>query len=126
MPPSKPQRSSLVIAAAAAFATYFCMYAFRKPFTAATFQDQAIWGWKFKNVLIISQLAGYMLSKMIGVKVISEMRSDRRARTIIGLILAAELALVGFAFGPAEWKVVNCKSRFGICTNVSVEVDKRA
>lgn len=105
MPAKKPQSSSLVIDAAAAFATYFCMYAFRKPFNAATFEGQSIWGQNFKNVLIVSQLAGYMLSKMIGVKVISEMRSDRRARTIIGLILAAELALVGFAVGPAEWKV---------------------
>jgi hypothetical protein len=105
MPASKPQPSSLVIAAAAAFATYFCMYAFRKPFTAATFEGLSIWGRNLKTVLIVSQLAGYMLSKMIGIKVISEMRSDRRATTIIALILAAELALVGFAFGPAEWKV---------------------
>jgi hypothetical protein len=106
MPASKPQSSNLVIAAGAAFATYFCMYAFRKPFNAATFADQSIWGQNFKTVLIVSQLAGYMLSKMIGIKVISEMRSDRRAGAIIGLILAAEMALVGFAFGPAEWKVV--------------------
>jgi hypothetical protein len=105
MPASKPQPSSLTVAAAAAFATYFCMYAFRKPFNAATFPDQLIWGVEFKKVLIASQLAGYTLSKMIGVKVISEMRSDRRAKTIIGLILAAEVALIGFAFGPAEWRV---------------------
>jgi hypothetical protein len=27
----------------AAFGTYFCMYAFRKPFTAATYTDVTLW-----------------------------------------------------------------------------------
>jgi hypothetical protein len=82
------------------------MYAFRKPFTAATFQGQEFLGLGFKTVLVISQLTGYMLSKFIGIKVISEMRREYRAATIVGLILVAELALVGFAFLPVPLKVL--------------------
>lgn len=43
----------------AAFGAYFCMYAFRKPFTAASFEDKAI--------LVIAQLIGYTLAKGVGI-----------------------------------------------------------
>ncbi len=104
--PKTNQAIQLVAAAVAAFCTYFCMYAFRKPFTAGTFEDQEVFGLALKTVLVISQLAGYMLSKFIGIKVVSEMRSEYRAAAIIGLILAAEAALIGFATVPLPFKVV--------------------
>lgn len=89
------------IAGAAAFAVYFCMYAFRKPFSAGTFDDQTVYsGFDLKTVLVLSQLCGYMLSKFIGVKLVSEMPRSRRAFAIVGLIAFAELALLGFAYLP--------------------------
>lgn len=100
------RNARLLIAAFAAFCTYFCMYAFRKPFTAGTFEGQEIWGLGLKSVLVISQLMGYMLSKFIGIKVVSEMRTEYRAVGILGLILVAEMALVGFALVPTELKFV--------------------
>ncbi|EMI20681.1 putative membrane protein [Rhodopirellula maiorica SM1] len=93
-------RVRLIVAACAAFSVYFCMYAFRKPFTAGTFEDQTVFGLGLKTTLVVSQLLGYMLSKFIGIKVVSEMRSEYRTITIIGLITFAELSLVGFAFLP--------------------------
>jgi uncharacterized membrane protein len=57
----------------AAFGTYFCMYAFRKPFAAGTYADLEFAGMNYKILLIITQVAGYTLSKFIGIKVISEM-----------------------------------------------------
>ena len=99
-------RTSTYIAVVSAFGTYFCMYAFRKPFTAATFADQEIWGLALKTVLVLSQLCGYMVSKFIGVKVVSEMPASRRAVTMVGLMAFAELALVGFAFLPLPGKVL--------------------
>lgn len=105
-PAQKLSTSRLLLAATAAFSTYFCMYAFRKPFTAATFQGQEVFGLGLKTVLVVSQVLGYMVSKFIGIKVISEMRREYRALSIIGLILASELALVGFAFVPVPLKVV--------------------
>ncbi len=94
------------MAAAAAFAAYFCMYAFRKPFTAGTFEGPMILGMGFKSALVVSQVLGYMVSKFIGIKVVSEMRAEYRAVSIIGLIVLAELALVGFAFVPTPLKLV--------------------
>jgi len=90
----------------AAFGTYFCMYAFRKPFTAATYED-AVWlGIGFKTILVASQVAGYTLSKFIGIKVVSEMSSRYRAVSILGLIGVAEIALLLFAATPAPWNFV--------------------
>jgi hypothetical protein len=47
-----------------------------------------------------------MVSKFIGIKVVSELSAARRAMAIIGLILAAEAALVGFAVAPLPLKAV--------------------
>ncbi|WP_372717265.1 DUF5690 family protein [Novipirellula sp.] len=99
-------RFQLVVAGCAAFSVYFCMYAFRKPFTAGTFDDQSVFGVGLKTTLVVSQLLGYMVSKFIGIKVVSEMRSEYRTFTIIGLIAFAELALVGFAYLPVSLKPV--------------------
>ena len=98
--------SRLLLSAAAAFCAYFCMYAFRKPFTAATFDGPEMFGLGLKTVLVLAQLLGYTLSKFIGIKVVSEMRNEYRAFAIIGLIAVAEIALVGFAFLPLPLKVL--------------------
>lgn len=96
--------SGLVIAAVAAFCTYFCMYAFRKPFSAGTFEGEALFGLGLKSVLVLAQGAGYMVSKFVGIKLISEMNAKYRATWLIGMILFAELALCGFAVAPRPWK----------------------
>lgn len=90
----------------AAFGTYFCMYGFRKPFNSATFDDADFWGIGFKGLLITSQLLGYMLSKFIGIKVISEMPPNKRARGILLLIGMAQAALILFAITPRPWNAV--------------------
>jgi hypothetical protein len=90
----------------AAFGTYFCMYAFRKPFTAAPYADTDVAGIAFKTVLVTSQVAGYMCSKFIGIKVVSEMPPSRRPLAILLLIGIAELALVGYGLTPRPWNAV--------------------
>ena len=68
LPKIKAQEIRFVIfAALAAFITYLSMYAFRKPFSAGTFDGLAIWGIDYKILLIISQLIGYTLSKYLGI-----------------------------------------------------------
>lgn len=98
----------ILYAASAAFFTYFCMYAFRKPIAVGTFVGIEGWGFDldFKSALMIAQVIGYAASKWIGVKVISEMAANRRAVAILSLIVLAELALVGFAVLPAPYNVV--------------------
>lgn len=88
------------------FVTYFCMYAFRKPFVAATYENIHDWPFAidFKSVLIISQVLGYTLSKVIGIKVVSEAGVRGRGWLIFGLIMASEAALWLFAVVPTVLK----------------------
>jgi Family of unknown function (DUF5690) len=91
----------------AGFAAYFSMYAFRKPFSAATFA--VVPGWHFvldyKIALVLAQVIGYALSKLIGIKVISELDPAKRATAIGVLMLSAWLALILFAVLPPPWNV---------------------
>ncbi|RYC50792.1 DUF5690 family protein [Flagellimonas olearia] len=82
------------------------MYAFRKPFTVATFDGLAYFGVDYKILLIIAQVLGYALSKFIGIKVISELKPNRRLLLLISLIFLAEMALIGFATLPAPYNIV--------------------
>ena len=93
-------------ASIAAFGTYFCMYAFRKPFTVGTFENIDFLDIDFKILLIITQVIGYALSKFIGIKVISELRPKNRLVYLFTLILMAELALVLFAIVPTPYNFI--------------------
>jgi MFS family permease len=90
----------------AAFGAYFCVYAFRKPFNAGTYAGIEWLGMNYKAVLIIAQVLGYMLSKFMGIKVISELTAAKRVVLIVSLILFAELSLLGFGLVPAPYNFV--------------------
>jgi hypothetical protein len=88
-----------------AFGAYFAMYAYRKPFTVGAYAHVAPVLVNYKIALVIAQVLGYALSKVAGVKVISETPPHRRAAAILGLIGAAELTLVLFALIPPPWNI---------------------
>jgi MFS family permease len=100
----------MAYALVAAFSTYFCMYAFRKPFAVGTFAGRTglpgVGEVDTKIVLIIAQILGYCLSKFIGIKVVSEMPAGRRAAAIAVAIGMAELALVLFGVVPAPYNAL--------------------
>lgn len=105
----KLKNKSLVFflqASLAAYGTYFCMYAFRKPFTIATFSSLSFWGIDYKILLIIAQVIGYTVSKFLGIKIIAEMKSKKRMPFLIGFIIFAELSLLGFALVPAPFNII--------------------
>ena len=91
---------------AMAFGAYFAMYAFRKPFTVASFAGAAPILVEYKIALVIAQVFGYALSKVAGVKFISETPPHRRAVAILALIVAAEICLILFALVPAPWNII--------------------
>lgn len=95
-----------VFAAVCSFGVYFCMYAFRKPFTAASFEGQDFLNTPYKVWLVSAQVVGYMLSKFYGIRFISSMRKSRRAVTIVRLILIAWIALLLFALTPPPYNMV--------------------
>ena len=90
----------------AAFGTYFCMYGFRKPFTAGKYADLELWGIGYKTVLVTSQVFGYTLSKFLGVKIVSELSPGRRALGILACVGLAEVALLFFGLAPAPFNFV--------------------
>ena len=94
-------------AMAASFSTYFCMYAFRKPFAAGIYaSEDELFGMPFKTAYVISQIIGYATSKFIGIRVCSEVSDRRRAVLLIGLIVWALAALLLFAVLPPKLKIV--------------------
>jgi hypothetical protein len=95
----------VAVAIGAAFSAYFCMYAFRKPFAAATFAGEGFGGVALKTSFVISQIVGYALSKFVGIKVCSEVSRGRRAAYLVLFVLWAEAALVLFAVAPPALKV---------------------
>lgn len=96
----------LLYGAFASFGTYFCMYAFRKPFTVATFENLYLWGIDYKIILIIAQVLGYMLSKFLGIKLISELKPNKRFFYLLGMICLAEISLLLFAVIPLPYNFI--------------------
>lgn len=94
----------------AAFSTYFCMYAFRKPFAVGTYQGSIalplVGDIDLKILFIVSQVLGYCLSKFLGIKFVSEMTGEKRAYALVGVIGAAWAALLLFAILPVPLKAV--------------------
>lgn len=81
------------------------MFGFRKGITATQFEGIAFAGVDYKIWLITAQVLGYAVSKGIGIKVVSEMRPNQRPWYVLGLILSAELALLGFGLVPAPYNI---------------------
>ncbi len=99
-------RLAMIGTVIAAFSTYFCVYGFRKPFTSASFDDTGLAGIGFKELLVIAQVMGYMLSKFIGIKVIAEMPPHRRGVGIIVLVMSAFAALIVFPLVPRPYNAI--------------------
>src|SRR4029079_10865331 len=98
--------TTAIYAAVVAFLTYAAVYAYRKPFTIATFDGLKFWGIPYQTLLIISQVIGYMLSKFYGIKFIAELRKLARWKSIAILVGIAWLALLAFAITPAPYGVI--------------------
>ncbi|HXB08640.1 MAG TPA: DUF5690 family protein [Puia sp.] len=89
----------------AAFGTYFCMYGFRRPYTAATYSNVSFWGIDYKFLLVIAQTIGYVSAKWLGIKIVAEVKPANRIKLLLGLILFAELMLLLFAIVPRPWNI---------------------
>jgi len=88
------------------FVVYACMYGFRKPFTAASYDGIRFFGISYKVVLVIAQVLGYMLSKFYGIRFIAGMDPAKRAGFIVRLILTAWISLLLFGLVPAPYNFI--------------------
>ena len=80
-------------AGGAALLSYSLVYTLRKPFTAATFDGIEAFGFDYKVLVTIIQIAGYLIAKFIGIKLISELKRENRLKFILVSIAVAELSL---------------------------------
>jgi hypothetical protein len=96
----------IINASVAVFITYLCMYAFRKPFTAATYDGYCLFGLDYKVVLIIFQLIGYTISKSLGIKFVSELKPSNRLDVLILLMLIALISLFCFGITPYPYNSI--------------------
>ncbi len=92
--------------ALAAFCLYTCVYAFRKSFSAATFEGIQYLGIDFKAWLVIFQVMGYASSKFAGIKVISELKAKSRSLGILLMIAIAGTSWLLFALVPAPYNII--------------------
>lgn len=90
----------------AALLCYSLVYALRKPYTAAGFDGLEIFGVDYKVAVTVTQIVGYLIAKFAGIKVISELRRNRRLGFIVAMGLVAELALLCFGMIPRPWNML--------------------
>ena len=95
-----------LLAALSAFCVYTCMYAFRKPFTVAEYPGLRFLGVDYKIWLVMSQTAGYTLSKFFGIKFIAELKNKNRTLIILKFIGIAWVALLLFAIVPPPYNII--------------------
>jgi len=88
----------------AAFGTYACMYGFRKPFAAGSWEG-AEFGPGLKASLVTAQTLGYALSKWIGIGFVSGLAPARRVGALLALVGMAEVALVMAGLLPRPWNI---------------------
>jgi hypothetical protein len=93
-------------ASASAFCLYTCIFALRKAFGAATYDSLSFAGHSFKVWMVIFQLVGYMLSKFIGIKIVSELNPSSRARGILVMTSVASISWFCFAITPAPYSLI--------------------
>lgn len=90
--PSRKRLSDFLFilwAGGAALLSYSLVYALRKPYTAAAFEDVEFFDMDYKVVVTISQIVGYVISKFMGIKLISELRREERLRFILMSVVMA-------------------------------------
>jgi hypothetical protein len=93
-------------ASVAVFCLYTCIFAFRKAFTAATFDGLVFAGISYKVWLVIAQVLGYALSKVAGIKIIAELRAHSRTFGILLMTGLASLSWLLFALVPPPYNIV--------------------
>jgi hypothetical protein len=100
-----------LVATTGAFLAYFCMYAFRKPVSAATYQGVPLTidvlgrALDAKTVFMVAQIVGYCVSKFFGTVFCTAVRREHLARTLTAAVGVSWMAMLLFAVVPPAWKV---------------------
>ena len=90
-----------VYASVVSFCLYTCIFSLRKTFGVATYEGLSYWGVDYKAWMVIFQVVGYLISKFIGIKIGSELKSKHRARGILLMVSIASISWLFFAITPS-------------------------
>ncbi|MFN8342597.1 MAG: DUF5690 family protein [Cyclobacteriaceae bacterium] len=96
----------VLYAAMTAFCLYTCVYGLRKAFSVASFDALQFLGVSYKVWLVTFQVSGYALSKFLGIRIISELKSASRFQSTLLLSAIAWLSWLFFALIPAPYNIV--------------------
>ena len=100
---SRPLIAQTLLMGSAAFLCYLSMFAFRKPFAAASYSDDISWlGLELKTAFVLAQLFGYILSKFVGIWWLSARVESGRFGLLMRLMFVAYAALIAFYLLPTE------------------------
>ena len=95
-----------VYASVASFCLYTCIFSLRKTFGVATYDGLEYWGIDFKIWMVTFQVIGYMISKFIGIKIVSEMKSNYRTKGILLMVSIAAISWLLFAITPRPYNLI--------------------
>lgn len=95
-----------IYTAGSAFGLYLCVFALRKTYNVALYEEYVFAGVGYKVWMVLFQVVGYMLSKFIGIKVVSELRATSRAKGILIMSLIAALSWLLFAIMPMPYNLI--------------------
>lgn len=93
-------------AGGAALLSYSLVYALRKPYTAASFQGMDFFGIDYKVAVTTIQILGYLVAKFFGIKIISELKREKRFRFFVSSAILAEVALLFFGLLSAPYNAL--------------------
>src|SRR5688572_7784543 len=92
--------------ATSAFCLYCSIFALRRAFGVATYEGMTAWGANYKDLMVISQVFGYGVSKFIGIQVVSELGAHARAKGILIMVSIASVAWFFFAITPKPYNLI--------------------
>lgn len=93
-------------AGGAALLSYSLVYALRKPYTVASFEGWDFWGIDYKVAVTTIQILGYLVAKFFGIKLISELKREKRFRFFVSSAVLAEFALLLFGLLEAPYNAL--------------------
>lgn len=90
-------------AGGAVLLSYSLVYALRKPYTAAAFNDIELFGVDYKIAVTTIQIIGYLIAKFVGIKLISELKREHRFKFFVSSVIVAEASLIAFGMIAAPY-----------------------
>ena len=110
-----------IYASFVAWATYFCIYGYRKPWSAATWTStSSLGGMDPKSWLTISQTIGYLLGKVLSIGFVTALAPEHRFRALVLLPLLSMIVWILMGATAYMSPYLTCSLMFFSTTSIPV------